>query len=467
MDKNSDYIFKAFIVNSAEYDNGNKETSGAWLYFPTDAETVKQTLEEIGLPENASPDTYFFDDYVCGINDLKKCLPMYESIDALNYLAERISELEDIEMRVFQTAIKTKDCHNITDAINITYNIDYYKIIDDISDWTDYGKYIAGQNGFNIGNIGSIVNFIDFEAYGKEHAYDHGVYLLEGIFVETGWTEFNKVYDGNLESIPSEYLVTEYSRKIKFDIQLQTSMELAMQIDDYLREHSAEYVSKYIKPDEPPVYISDCLMNGDTLAIKDMLTATNTLQGNALIDKICEFEQKCPCEQIQADNQREIEGNNMSDKMKVLVVEPMQEPYIKEIDAGLKSLQKEVDGNIQAVYPFEEEAAIICNEEGKINGLELNRALYDEEGKIYDIVAGTFLICGLHEDNFGSLQDDLINKFSEQFKQPEQFFVMNGEITAIPVHSEKPSIKQQLKQSKKEHGDQEKPKPPRHTPPEL
>lgn len=28
MDRNSDYIFKEFIVNSAEYDNGNKETSG-------------------------------------------------------------------------------------------------------------------------------------------------------------------------------------------------------------------------------------------------------------------------------------------------------------------------------------------------------------------------------------------------------------------------------------------------------
>lgn len=315
--------------------------------------------------------------------------------------------------------------------------------------------------------MGDLSNFIDYAAYGRAYANDNGGYFLDDIYLERNSADLTEKYNGEIEDIPPEYLVTEYGRKIKFDIQLQVSMELAIEVDGYLRGHSAEYVSKYTKPDEPPVYISDCLMNGDTLTIKDMLTAANTLQGDALVDKICEFEQKYPCEQIQADNQRESEEKTMSDKMKVLVVEPMQEPYTKEIDTGLKSLQNEVGGNIQAVYPFEEDVAIICNEEGKINGLELNRALYDEDGKIYDIVAGTFLICGLNEDNFGSLQDDLINKFSEQFKQPEQFFMMNGEITAIPVHSKKPSIKQQLKQSQKEHGNQENPTPPRHTPPEL
>ena len=53
----------------------------------------------------------------------------------------------------------------------------------------------------------------------------------------------------------------------------------------------------------------------------------------------------------------------MSEKIKVLAVEPMQEPYVKEIDAGLKSLQKELGGRIQALYPFEEEAVVICNDE--------------------------------------------------------------------------------------------------------
>lgn len=122
-----------------------------------------------------------------------------------------------------------------------------------------------------------------------------------------------------------------------------------------------------------------------------------------------------------------------NDKMKVLVVEPMKAPYTKEIDKGLKSLQNEVGGDIQAVFPFKEEVAVICNDEGKINGLELNRALWDENGKIYDIIAGTFLVCGLTEDTFGSLPDNLINKFFAYYKLPETFIQVEGEIVAIPV----------------------------------
>ena len=61
----------------------------------------------------------------------------------------------------------------------------------------------------------------------------------------------------------------------------------------------------------------------------------------------------------------------------VLAVEPLQEPYIKEIPNALEAMQKEVGGPIQAVYPFAEEAAIICNDEAKLEGMRLNRALYD------------------------------------------------------------------------------------------
>ena len=123
----------------------------------------------------------------------------------------------------------------------------------------------------------------------------------------------------------------------------------------------------------------------------------------------------------------------MDNKMKVIVVEPEKAPYIKEIDSGLRSLQHEVGGYIEAVYPYEDPVAIICNEEGKLNGLPLNRALRDEEGTIYDIIAGTFLITGLTEDNFGSLDNKLAEKYSDKFKTPEVFARFNGRIIAVPM----------------------------------
>ena len=118
--------------------------------------------------------------------------------------------------------------------------------------------------------------------------------------------------------------------------------------------------------------------------------------------------------------------------MKVLRVEPYKPPYGKEIDSGLESLQSEVGGWIQAVYPFEDPVAIICNEEGKINGMELNRALRDENGEVYDVIAGTFLIVGLGEENFTSLPNDLIDKYKEVFAQPEVFLQTNSGLLVMP-----------------------------------
>lgn len=119
--------------------------------------------------------------------------------------------------------------------------------------------------------------------------------------------------------------------------------------------------------------------------------------------------------------------------MKVLVVEPEKEPYVKEISSGLSSLQKEVGGYIEAVYPFEDPVAIICNEEGKLEGLPLNRALRDEDGHVYDIIAGTFLIAGLNEDNFCSLDDAQIEKFSAMYKSPELFMRFGSRTLVIPA----------------------------------
>lgn len=125
-----------------------------------------------------------------------------------------------------------------------------------------------------------------------------------------------------------------------------------------------------------------------------------------------------------------------NEKMTVLVVEPGMSPYVKEIDSGLKSLQSEVGGWIEAVYPFEEEVALICNEEGKLSELPLNRALRDEDRHVYDIVAGTFLVVGLGEEDFCSLSDEYIKKFSDRFKTPEKFAEIDGKIIVIRIENE-------------------------------
>ena len=125
--------------------------------------------------------------------------------------------------------------------------------------------------------------------------------------------------------------------------------------------------------------------------------------------------------------------SNTNEKITVLVVEPGKEPYEKEIAPDLASLQHEVGGYIQAVYPHDDPVAVICDEEGKLKGSPLNRALRDEDGHIYDVLAGTFLITGLGEESFSSPNKDLMQKYKEHYKTPEMFYRMDGKLVVLPL----------------------------------
>jgi hypothetical protein len=125
--------------------------------------------------------------------------------------------------------------------------------------------------------------------------------------------------------------------------------------------------------------------------------------------------------------------DNKPDLIQVILCEPKKKACIATINNTLATMQQIVGGYIEAVYPFDDPVAIICNEEGKINGLELNRALRDENGKVYDILAGTFLIIGLGEEDFASLAPEHQEKYRKLFEYPEVFLSTNGSILAIRI----------------------------------
>ena len=133
--------------------------------------------------------------------------------------------------------------------------------------------------------------------------------------------------------------------------------------------------------------------------------------------------------------------NSPDNTIEVLMVEPGQYPRMERIGADLYSLQKAVDGDIQAVYPYDDAVALICGEEAKLEGKPLNRALRDEKGEIYDIIAGKFFICGLGEEDFASLPKELQKKYDDKFRQPEAFLKMGSKIMAIPTEPVKVSAK--------------------------
>ena len=100
--------------------------------------------------------------------------------------------------------------------------------------------------------------------------------------------------------------------------------------------------------------------------------------------------------------------------MKVLIVKPGYAPYEAEIN-GLQEMQNVVDGTIQAIYPFEDNVAIVCNDEGIFLGMPFNRSMPGGYGGVY----GPFFVCGLGVENFCSLTSEQVKTYTREFRNAE------------------------------------------------
>ena len=135
----------------------------------------------------------------------------------------------------------------------------------------------------------------------------------------------------------------------------------------------------------------------------------------------------------------EFDTSRVPDKeetIRVVLLEPGKLARVADIDSSLEGLQKTVEGWIEAVYPFEEEVCIVCNEEGKINRMPLNRAIRCE-GQITDVIAGPCFICSCDKASFGSLSEEQQKKYLKMFKYPEHIMKVNNQIVAFPYNPQK------------------------------
>ena len=103
-------------------------------------------------------------------------------------------------------------------------------------------------------------------------------------------------------------------------------------------------------------------------------------------------------------------------KMKILLIRPMEVPKEMEIEDSLEEMQRLVGGYIQEIMPFEDDVALVCNDEGKFMGLPLNRAIRDERGNLADIIAGDFFLCRapVESENFESLSEEQVKKYEKR-----------------------------------------------------
>ena len=72
-------------------------------------------------------------------------------------------------------------------------------------------------------------------------------------------------------------------------------------------------------------------------------------------------------------------------------------------------------------------------------GLATNRAIYDQDGHIQEVICGSFFICHAPADSeeFKSLPEDMKKKYIEKFKAPERFFMTPEGIRSVKLDMQK------------------------------
>lgn len=127
-------------------------------------------------------------------------------------------------------------------------------------------------------------------------------------------------------------------------------------------------------------------------------------------------------------------------KIDVLVVRPMEAPKMEKVEASLDGYYGLIGcSTIQAIYPFDDPVALVCDDEGKLTRKKPNRAL-KADGEVYDVVFGTFFVCGLGEEDFCSLTDEQAKKYAELFKNREAYARMGGHVVRVVENDAEPPV---------------------------
>lgn len=105
--------------------------------------------------------------------------------------------------------------------------------------------------------------------------------------------------------------------------------------------------------------------------------------------------------------------------------------YAEASYRAIHDIREEERYYIQAIYPFPDKAAVVCNEEGKNLGLPFNRPLFDENDLPYDIICGTFFVAGLGVEDFVSLTEEQIRRYKEHY---DRVMVLTAAKETTPQH---------------------------------
>ena len=169
---------------------GNSQTN---LRFPCTEKEMRAALGRIHA-ENITPLELYAAEVVFP-EELSFLQDRFVDLDEVNFLAKRMDSFFGDEEYRFYEALKSEGFDTVPDLINLSFNLNRYPLIQDISDMGKIGReYLLAVNACLPADD---VDDPKYAAFGRKLIQSgNGVFTEHGLFFIDKGTPFERVYDG-------------------------------------------------------------------------------------------------------------------------------------------------------------------------------------------------------------------------------------------------------------------------------
>lgn len=186
--------------------NRKQDDRQEWLALPTDADKVRALFDRLGIEPVSRSQGPKADYYVSMAEnlpfpELDAVIGKPNTIDGLNWLASRLDALDETELATVRAAMAVGSCYRLQDVTALTYNTEFYVLLQNVHNEADLGRYYLNDSGMvqmpEEWKAG--IDPAQFGAHIMEQ--EKGCFTRQGYLVESGdaWNEVDRT------QIPEEY----------------------------------------------------------------------------------------------------------------------------------------------------------------------------------------------------------------------------------------------------------------------
>lgn len=166
---------KIYVENVRDYEAG--KGNGKWITLPAPEDEIKEMLKDIRIDNLEKTNNYIITDFGATFE-----IGRFDTIKELNDVAERLEELDEIEMRAFAALLDNGIVEDYDEAFDALYNVHYYENCYDMADvayqfYEDTGRLDKLKKYINPSYIDWEAIGLDMELNGTFLEIDNGCYI--------------------------------------------------------------------------------------------------------------------------------------------------------------------------------------------------------------------------------------------------------------------------------------------------